>query len=226
MAPGGSGVRRLILILGPIALVLVVLAITQVLLPGIAARQLRDRLARSGQVLSVSVAAFPAVELLWHQADRITVRLGRYRSTPGALARLLNESASVGALSASASELDTGLLTLRDAALIKSGDELSGSALVTQADLRTALPVLDAVTPVASSGGALTLRGTASLLGVTATVDATVRAQDGGVVVTPDVPFGGLATIRVFSDPRLQVGSITAAPGTGGFTVRAAGVLR
>lgn len=218
-------VRRLIAVFGAVALVLVVLAVAQVVLPGLAAQRLRDRLAHSGQVLSVSVDASPAVELLWHQADRVTVRLGRYRSTPAGLARLLDESANVGALSASASELDTGLLTLRDAALTKAGGILTGSALVTQADLRAALPVLNSVTPVASAAGTLTLRGTASLFGITASVDATLRAQDGGLVVTPDVPFGGLATIRVFSDPRLRVSSISAAIGATGFTVRAVGTL-
>ena len=217
--------RRLTAVLAAVALVLVLLAVAQVLLPGIAARQLRDRLARSGQVVSVSVDAFPAVELLWHHADRVTVRLGRYRSTPGGLARLLNESSNVDVLSASVNELDTGLLTLRDAALSKSGSILTGSALVTQSDLRTALPVLDSVTPVASAQGTLTLRGTATLFGVTASVDATVVEQNGGLVVIPQVPFGGLATIRVFSDPRLAVSAITAAPAGSGFTVRATGVL-
>lgn len=218
--------RRLIAILAAVALVLVLLAIAQLVLPGLAAQRLRDRLARSGQVQSVSVSAFPAIELLWHQADTVTVRLGRFRASPGGLARLLNESAQVDQLSARASELDTGLLTLRDTSLSKHGDQLTGSAQVTERDLRTALPVLDSVTPVASSGGALTLRGTATLFGVTATVDATVRAQDGGLVVTPDVPFGGFATLRVFSDPRLAVGAITATPDGGGFSVRATAQLR
>lgn len=218
--------RRLTAVLAVVAFALVVSAVAQVLLPGVAAQQLRDRLARSGQVLSVSVDAFPAVELLWHQADRVTVRLGRYRSTSGGLARLLNESSSVGALSATAVELDTGLLTLRNAVLAKSGPILSGSALVTQADLRSALPVLNSVTPVASTQGALTLRGTATLFGLTASVNATLHEQDGDLIVTPQVPFGGLAAIRVFSDPRLAVSAITAMPAPSGFTVRATGVLR
>lgn len=218
--------RRLTAVLAAIAIVFVALAVAQVLLPGIAAQQLRDRLARSGQVLSVSVDAFPAVELLWHHADRVTVRLGRYRATPGGLARLLNESSSVNALAASADELDTGLLTLRTATLSKSGPILSGSALVTQSDLRTALPVLNSVTPVASTQGTLTLRGTATVFGITASVDATLREQNGGLIVTPQVPFGGLAAIRVFSDPRLAVSSISATPAPSGFTVRATGVLR
>lgn len=211
--------------LGVVALVIVVLGVGQLVLPGIAAQRLRDRLARSGRVLSVHVDAFPAVELLWHQADRVVVSLGRYRSSPQGLASLLNQAGEVDTLSVSASELDTGLLTLRHASLAKHGAQLTGSAQVTEADLRAALPILQSVTPVASSGGALTLQGTATLFGVTATVQATVSQQGGDLVVTPNVPLGGLATIRVFSDPRLEIQSISATPSATGFRVTAAGLL-
>jgi hypothetical protein len=209
-----------------VLVLVIVLGVGQLVLPGIAAQSLRDRLGRSGQVLSVKVSAFPAIELLWHQADSVVVRLGRYRSTPEGLAGLLAQSGDVDSLFASAAELDTGLLTLRDAALHKHGSQLSATAQVTEADIRAALPVLQSVTPVASSDGQLTVQGTASLLGVTASVDATVSAQDGALVVTPDVPFGGLATIRVFSDPRLDVQSVGATPTAAGFAVRATAQLR
>jgi hypothetical protein len=79
--------------------------------------------------------------------------------------------------------------------------------------------------PVASSEGRLTLRGTASLFGVTATVDATVSASDGTLVVSPDVPFGGFATVTVFSNPRVQVESVGATTAPGGFRVTATGSL-
>ena len=212
--------------LGLLVLVIVVLGVGQLVLPGIAAQRLRDRLARSGQVLSVGVDAFPAIELLWHHADRVVIRLGRYHSSPQGLAALLNQAGNVDSLSASATELDTGLLTLRAAVLAKHGDHLTGSAQVTEADLRTALPLLQSVTPVSSSGAALTLQGTASLLGVTATVQATVSQQGGDLVVTPNLPLAGLATIRVFSDPRLEVQSIRAAPTASGFRATATGILR
>ena len=217
--------RRLTAGVSVLAAIVVALAVAQVVLPGLAAGRLRDRLARSGQVLSVDVSAFPAIELLWSAADRVTVRLGRYQSSPGGLARLLDDSGSVDRVSASARELDTGLLTLRDATLVKAGPLVTGSARVTLADLRTAFPLLESVTPVASPSGTLTLRGTATLFGVTASVDATVQAQGGGVVVNPDVPFGALATVRVFSDPRLRVRSVSGAPAPGGFTVQATGAL-
>jgi hypothetical protein len=199
-----------------------VLVIAQLVLPGIAAQMLRDRLAKSGSVIDVQVSAFPAIELLWHDADKVVVKLATYHSSPAHLNSLLNEAASVGSLSASVGRLDTGLLTLRDASLTKSGNQLTGTARVTEGDLRAALPILQSVTPVASGNGALTLRGTATLLGVTATVDATVSAQSGQVVVTPDVPFGGLATVTVFSDPKVEVQDVAAGPLSGdGFSISA-----
>jgi hypothetical protein len=211
--------------LGVAALIIVLLVVAQLVLPGIAAQRLRDQLARSGQVLSVQVQAFPAIELLWHHADTVVVRLGRYRPRTGNLPSTLDQTGDVGTLDASAQEVDYGLLTLHNATLAKRGDELRGSATVTDADLRSALPILSSVTPVASAGGRLTLRGTASLFGLTASADATVSAQNGKLVVAPDVPLGGFATLTVFSAPHLSVQSVSASPTTGGFMVRGTAIL-
>lgn len=211
--------------LGAAALIIVLIVVAQLVLPGIAAQRLRDQLARSGQVLSVQVQAFPAIELLWHHADKVVVRLGRYRPRTGNLPSTLDQTGDVGTLDASAQEVDYGLLTLHNATLAKRGDELRGSATVTDADLRSALPILSSVTPVASAGGRLTLRGTASLFGLTASVDATVSAQNGKLVVAPDVPLGGFATLTVFSAPHVSVQSVSASPTTGGFMVRGTAIL-
>ena len=177
-------------------------------------------------MLEVQVHAFPAVKLLWHRADKVVVRLGRYRPAPGKLGSSLDQVADVGTLELTAQELDYGLLTLRHASLFKRGRRLVGAAIVADSDLRSALPILSSVTPVASGDGKLTLRGTATLLGLTATVDATVSAQDGKVVVAPDVPFGGLATVTVFSDPHVEVQSVIASPAPGGIAVPGTAVLR
>jgi hypothetical protein len=209
-----------------LALIVIVLGVGQLVLPGIATDNLRNRLARSGQVLGVSVHAFPAIKLLWHQADSVVIKMGRYRSAPGKLGSTLGDTADVGRLDASAQEVDAGLLTLRNATLRKRGDVLTGTAEVTEADLRASLPIIQSLTPVASSNGQLTLRGTASLLGVSATVDATVRAQDGDLVVAPDVPLGGLATVNVFSNPSIAVQSVGASPTASGFSVTATARLR
>ena len=217
---------RRIALIAVVALVLIVLGIGQLVLPGLAARALRDRLSKSGTVTSVQVDAFPAIELLWHRADRVVVRMQRYRAPAGSLGSLLGQSGDVGSVDASVGELDSGLLTLHDATLIKRGNTLNGTARVSEADLRAAVPFLDTVQPVASGGGQLTLRGTATLLGVTASVDATVAAQNGRLVVQPNVPFGSLAAVTVFADPALQVQSVGASSATGGFSVFAQGRLR
>jgi len=211
--------RRIVLITAGIVVALLVAA--QLFLPGIAAQRLRERLSHSGQVLSVQVSAFPAIELLWHHADKVVVRLASYRSGTGKLSSLLNEAAGVGQIDASATQLSVGLLTLRDATLTKRAGTLTASASIAESDLRASVPFLQSVTPVASGGGQLTLRGTATVLGVSAVVDATVAAHDGSLLVAPDVPLGSLATLTVFSDPHVAVQSVSATGTADGFSVAA-----
>jgi LmeA-like phospholipid-binding len=217
-------VRRLALA-GVVGGVVLLLVVAQLVLPGIAAQRIRDNLARSGQVLSADVHAFPAIELLWHHADRVVIRLGRYRTPVGKLGSSLSQSGSVGSLDATATEVDAGLLALHDARLVKRGSQLTASATVADADLHAALPILDSVTPVASASGQLTLQGTASLFGVSATVQAVVHAVDGSLVVTPNVPLGGFATITVFSNPHVAVQSVGGSPVPGGFAVHATALV-
>jgi hypothetical protein len=206
--------------------VVLLLVVAQLVLPGIASQRLRDRLARSGRVLEVHVSAFPAIQLLWHHADSVVVRMASYRASPARLPDTLDQAGDVGSLRASAQTFRDGLLTVHDARLVKQGDRLTGSAVVAEADLRAAVPFLSSLTPIASADGRLTLRGTATFLGLSATVDATVSAQNGKLVVAPDVPFGGLATVTVFSDPRIRVQGVSASPAPGGFAVRGTAVLR
>ena len=206
-----------------VAVIIVLLAIAQLVLPGIAAQNLRDRLSHNGTVLSVSVSAFPAIELLWHQADKVVVRMAHYRSTTGHLQSLLDQAANTGSLDASANELDTGLITLHNAALHKRGNQLLGSATVTEADLRSALGgAVQGLQPVASGNGELTFRGT--VLGVTA--DATLRAQGGALVISPDIPLLNLITVNVFRDPHVYVEGVGATDASNGFTVQAHARLR
>jgi hypothetical protein len=212
-------------VLGAAGVVVALLVLAQLVLPGIATQRLRDRLSRSGRVVEVHVHAFPAIELLWHQADTVVVRMATYRATSSSLPSTLAQAGDVGTLRASAQLFQDGLLTLHDASLVKHGQGLSGAATVSQADLRSALPILTSVTPIASGAGRLVLRGTASLFGLTATVNTTVSAQNGKLVVTPDLPFGGLATVTVFSDPRISVTAVSATPVPGGFTVRGTALL-
>jgi hypothetical protein len=216
---------RRIIAIATAGVVILVFVVAQLVLPRVATDRLRDRLSKSGNVISVEVHAFPAIKLLWNHADRVVVRMGRYQSGAGTLGDLLSQTSDVGSVDASAQEFNSGLLTVRNAALRKRGNQLVGTALVTESDLRRAIPILQSVVPVASSDGRLTLRGTASLFGVTATVDATVSASDGKLIVAPDVPFGGFATLTVFSNPHVEVQSAGASSAPGGFRVTATGRL-
>jgi hypothetical protein len=213
-------VRRLIA-LGVAGLVLVVLIVAQLVLPGIAANRVRDELARSGTVLSVKVSAFPAIKLLWGDADTVVIRLGSYRSGSSEVGSRLGGVGGVGTIDVSAQEFDSGVITLRDAVLHKRGSEMTGSAAIMESDLRSAVPFLDNVEPVASSGGQLILRGTASVFGLSASIDAVVGVRDGALVVAPDVPFGGIATITLFDNPHVRVQSVSAVTVPGGFKLMA-----
>ncbi len=219
--------RRLAAIsVGVVGLAIVVLAVAQLVLPGIAARHIRDQLRGSGEVRSVSVHAFPAIELLWHHADRVTVALGADQADAGRLGHLLGQAGDVGTLTATAATVRIGLLTLHDATLTAHGHSLSGTGTVADSDLQRAIPLLESVTPIASAGGALTLRGTATLLGISASVDATVAARAGALVIAPDLPLGGLATITIFAQPQIAVTGVSASAISGGFVVRATARLR
>lgn len=217
---------RRLLVLGVVLLVIVALLLAQLVLPGLAAQRIRSQLGRYGHVQSVSVSAFPAIELLWQHADSVSLRMRSYRSSGSGLATRLDQLSHVGTLHAEVTRATVGRLTVRDARLVKHGSSLVATARVTDADLRGVVPVLRTVTPIASSGGRLILRGTADVLGVAVSVDFVVRISAiGTLVVTPDVPFGGLATITAFSDPAVRVTSVSAAVVPGGFTVRATGTL-
>lgn len=212
---------RRIAVLAGVGVVLLVLVVAQLVLPGIAAHRLRDQLLKSGTVLAVNVSAFPAIKLLWHRADSVVVRMASYRAPVSDLSRTLAGTVDAGSVDASAQVIRVGPLALRDAVMRKRGSDLTAAATVTQADLNSAVFFLDNVEPVASGNGSLTLRGTASFLGLTATVDATVAARNGALVVAPDVPFGGIATLTLFNDPHVQVQSVSATNVPGGFRVSA-----
>lgn len=201
--------------------VVLVFGVGQIVLPGIAASVLRDRLARSGRVLSVQVSAFPAVQLLWHSADSVTVRMASYQSGAGHLTSLLQESRRVGSLHASVGVLRSGLLTLHDVTLVKRGSQLVGTGTLLDSDLRRSVPFLQSVRLLSAGPRSLTLAGTASLFGVGATVPAMIEPQNGRLVVVPDVPLGGLATVSVFSEPHVSVEGVGGRAIPGGLRVTA-----
>jgi hypothetical protein len=222
-------VGRLALVVGlvVVAVVLAFLAACQLVLPGIAAGRLRSMLSRSGSVRSVSVSAWPAVELLWHHADSVTISMRSWSAGEGRLDGQLGQLGDVGTLRASIGLVRVGALTVHRASLSLNDGQILGQGTVREADLRRAVPFLRSVVPVASSGGRLVLRGTASVLGlVGGSVDATVEARGGALIVSPNVPLGGLATVTVFSARRVRVTGVSAVSAPGGFVARVSGLLR
>src|SRR5277367_432021 len=102
MRRGGGGrtkVRLLLSLVGGLALLLV---LAQVLLPRIAASRISSRVGRYGKVRSVSVSAWPALELLWDHADSVRVSAGSLALSTAQLGSLLWEARDVDSLQVSA----------------------------------------------------------------------------------------------------------------------------
>ena len=212
------------LVLGSVvalAVVMGLLAIAQLILPGLAADRVRSRLAAHGTVDSVEVRAFPALKLLWGDADTVRVRMTSLRADNRQASDLLSSAAGTHDADVTIATLTDGPLVLHDVVVRKRGGDVTGQGGVTDSALRAALPPGLDVRPVASGGGQLLLRAQAGLFGVGITVDALLGARDGALLIEPQVPFGGLATLTVFSDPRVTVEGVGAQVAPGGYTFTA-----
>lgn len=206
--------RRAVLSGVAAAVAVVVTAVAQLVLPGVGEHSLRSDLAPYGPVRHVSISSLPAIKLLWHRADRVNVSMDSYRSEPGghgSLADFLSRTRSAGKLDARVGLVEAQLVTLHDVRLHKDGDALVGEARLTQKELSAALPTFVDIRPISASQNGIVVRARASAVGRTATVRLRVLADGGKVVVQPDgLPFGSLASIHVFSDPRVYVESLGA----------------
>jgi hypothetical protein len=203
---------------------LALLIVAQFALPPLAERRLRDELRKYGPVSNAEVHAFPAIQLLWRHADSVKLHLARSAAGQSDVAKELAKTQGVDKIDATVDELKVLSLTLRDAVFRKRGNELTGEATVTDADLRAALPPGVDVRPIATDGNQLVFEGVAGPLAIR----ARAAAVDGALVVTPDLPFGGLLAITVFADPRVTVEGVTARPGqqAGSFVVQVRGRLK
>jgi hypothetical protein len=209
MRRGGVGrSRRLALWLTVAALLL--LALAQLLLPRIAASRISSRVGRYGSVESVSVSAWPAIELLWGSADSVRVRAHRLELAPAQAAKLLSESHAVARLDLSAERVQIGPLALSDASLRKRGRRLSAEASAGEAAIRAALPEGMQVRLLGSEAGRVEVQASGGLFGVQASVDAVAEARAGKLVAHPlGLLFEGLQ-LTLFSDPRVHVEGVGA----------------
>jgi hypothetical protein len=189
--------------------------LAQALLPGLAADRVRSRVERYGQVRSVRVSAFPAVQLLWGKADSVSVSAGRLALTPAQVAGLLWEARTVDTLTVAApavvlrvAQLPAGL-EVSDVRMRMHGAEVVASATMTQAQLQAALPSGFRVQPTATGEGEIEARASGGLFGLQASLTVLVRAREGALVAEPrGLSFGSITSVTLFSDPRLRVLSV------------------
>jgi hypothetical protein len=196
------------------ALILIGLVVAQIVLPGVATDSLRSDLSRYGPVRHVSLSSTPAVKLLLHRADSVDVAMDSYQSEPGghgSVADFLSDTRKVGKLDVTVGTLKAQLVTLHDVELHKAGNDLAGGARLTQRELNAALPNFVGLRPLSASDNGIVLRASATVLGRQAAIRLRILADQGRVVVRPEgLPFGSLATITVFKDPRVYVESLGA----------------
>jgi hypothetical protein len=210
-----------------VGLILVLLVVAQLVLPSLAARRLRDELSAHGRVTSVSVHAFPAVKLLWNRADSVTIKMSELHSDVRLSGDLLARAHETGKLDVRIAAATVGPLAAHDVHVVAHDGRLDARSSVSEAELRAALPPGLDVQPVASGGGQLLLRGSASLFGIGISADALLSAQAGNLVIQPvGLPLASLARLTVFADPRIAVEGVGASAYPGGFTFTVSGRLR
>jgi hypothetical protein len=223
--PGPRGVDRrltrvaLTVAAALVGLIVVLLVAAQLVLPSVAARRLRDELSAHGHVTSVGVHAFPAVKLLWNRADSVTVKMSELHGDVRTSGDLLARAHDTGKLDVRIAAATVGPLAAHDVHVVVRDGRVDARASVSEAELRAALPPGLDVQPVASGGGQLLLRGSASLFGIGISADALLSAQGGNLVIQPvGLPLASLARLTVFADPRIAVEGVGASTYPGGFT--------
>ncbi|MEO8689465.1 MAG: LmeA family phospholipid-binding protein [Solirubrobacteraceae bacterium] len=194
---------------------------SQIALPRVAERRISHDLAAAGEVRHVSVEALPALKLLFKRADRVVIDMAEARTGTGKLAKLLRRTSGAREVDARVDLVHVGRLQLRDVALHKDHNRLSGQATLSDADLAAALPRRLALRPVDDPAGELVLEASAGLV----TVRARLSARDGALVIAPEGLLGGLGSLTVFRDSRVHVSSIGSKRGADGFTLTASGRL-
>lgn len=186
------------------------LALAQLLLPGIAASRISGRVGRYGHVRSVHVSAWPAVELLWGDADSITVRASSLSLAPARAAKLLWEARGASKMDVSADSASVGALRVSGVRVHKRGDQLSAQAFAAEGAVRAALPSGLEVELLHSGGGSVEARARGGLFGIAASIDAVAGPREGKLVVQPRALFLAGVSITLFADPHVYIEGVGA----------------
>ncbi len=190
--------------------VVLLLVLAQLFLPGIAADRISSRLARYGRVRSVQVTAWPALKLLWGEADKVRVRADELTLALPQTGHVLGEGRGAHDIDMTAARVRVGPLALSDASLQKRGSQLSAQALAPEAAVAAALPPGVHVRLVRSEGGSVEVGVGGSLFGVSGEVDALAQATEGKLIARPASPLLALFALTLYEDPRVYVEDIAA----------------
>jgi hypothetical protein len=208
----GRARRIAVIVIAAVALVIV---LSQIFLPGIAASTISSRLRRYGRVQSVSVTAWPAVKLLWGQADSVKVRALDLGLSTQQAAKLMWEGRGADSVAMTASSVRLGPLRVSRVTLHKHGDSLSARGSVTAADVKAALPPGLSLELLRSEAGNVDVRASGGLFGVNASVDAVAGPQEGRLVARPLGLLLGGFQLTLFADPHVYVEGVGASPQSG-----------
>jgi hypothetical protein len=200
----GKGVRIAAGLAGALVLLL---ALAQLILPRLAVSRISSRIGRYGKVQSVSVSAWPAVELLWGHVGSVRVRAGSLALSPAQAASLLWEARGTGSMDVSAESVQLGPLRLSDATLSKRGGAMSAQAVASEADVKAAG---FGVKLLRSEGGEVEVQATGALFGVGASVNAVAGASDGKLVAHPLGFLIEALQLTLFSSPHVYVDGVGA----------------
>jgi hypothetical protein len=185
-------------------------AASQLLLPRLAASRISSRVARYGDVRSVTVSAWPAIELLWRDADSVDVRAGALTISPSQAQALLEEGSGTTRIHVSAQSVRLGPIALTDASLTRDGSLLIAQASVTAAAVAAALPPGVAVSLEGSEASQVRVRVSGALFGLGASVQATAGPSDGRLIVTPQGLLLQAFALTLFSSPHIYIEGVGA----------------
>ncbi len=214
----GGGSRGIRLAAAGAAALLALLVIAQLLLPHIAASRISSKVGRYGRVEHVSVSAFPAIELLWGDADSVTVTAGELALSPKQAAALLWEGRGASKLDVRAAAVRVGSLALTNANLQKHGEQLNARADTTWAAAQAALGPGVEVRLLGSEAGRVRVEVGGSLFGVGAAVPAVAEAQGGALLAHPEGLLMEGFRLTLFSDRHVHVEGVGASELSGGQT--------
>jgi hypothetical protein len=215
--PNNTRGRVLVVAGAGVVVAVVVLAVAQLALPSIAIQRVRDRVGRYGPVTAVSVHAQPALELLWGDAESIEVHAGPLHMTPAQLVGLDASIGGVGSAELTAPQLDlelsgvaSGVVPLQHARLTKRGSSLAVTGVVVSSALHAVLPAGFQAQGLYAESGRPEVGVSGEILTAHIGAKGLVSAVEGRIIVEPEIPFGALAAVTVFADPRVYVEAVSA----------------